>query len=171
MWLIPTAAGANFDDSAVWAGLLLPSLLLHPSRIDVVKENGKHLTQPAYTAPVSSPRAERLLVDGVNVKWVVPPIAGGIVSLGEAAELRPPHFPQGAIAWRAGGATERYPAPSKYGTTDKRKEQRKIQHKNRSRADGPMLEAVAKVLNDAWGPRELKGWCEPFSLRLCARRE
>ena len=31
-----------------------------------------------------------------------------------------------------------------------------------------MMDAVATTLDNAWGPRRLKGWCEAFALRLCA---
>ena len=32
-----------------------------------------------------------------------------------------------------------------------------------------MMDAVAATLDDAWGPRCLKGWCEAFALRFFLR--
>tara|TARA_B110000046_G_scaffold142594_1_gene149437 strand:- start:297 stop:1421 length:1125 start_codon:yes stop_codon:yes gene_type:complete len=159
MWIIAKAPG---DQD--WDGLLLPCTLLHPETIAVEERGGVKFCQPIFTAPCEKPRAQRVLTDGVNVRWFIPQITGGLVKIPELEN--PFSFPEAAIAWRCGGADDTYlPPPPR---TKRRRDQREKVSKARAGADNGTFDAIAHHLNTSWGPRSLRGWCEGIGLRLSA---
>ena len=173
MWVIPTAAvtasGGNpaaAADPASFRGLLLPTKALHPSAIAIItNESGKKVTQPLYSHPCTDPRATRLVHDGVTVRWTVPALAGGLVCIPDTPELAPLFRPR-SLAWRAGGADETYLPPPR--RKDARKDSKERTAASRRSADQNLLDALATTLNEAWGARNLGGWCEQFALRFAA---
>ena len=163
MWIISTDAPTETAaDPAHFGGLLLPSTLLHPSVIALVDKEGGggKVTQPLYTAPCADLRAKRIVHDGTAVRWTLPTLTGGTVRI-PSTPLLNLHIAPNSAAWRMGGANDTYLAPARRGSTENRADQRKIQKARRTTADPDMMDVVIATLDDAWGPRRLKG---------CARR-
>ena len=80
------------------------------------------------------------------------------------------HMAPNSTAWRMGGANDTFTylaLPRRDSTAHRVAQRKKAGQKARYTADPDMMDAVATTLDNAWGPRRLKGWCSVISEHLC----